>query len=394
MQSTGKNTLSSNNPERVELTNYINISIQLLRSCFVRFLLSVCCTYGYSYLSLTGYFAQKFYSIMLENYRFIDLFAGIGGFRIALESFGANCVFSSEWDKYAQKVYESNFGELPEGDITQISENDIPNHDILCGGFPCQPFSISGKQKGFDDIRGTLFFDIARIVEHHQPKVLFLENVRNFETHDEGKTLKIVKSTLKDLGYTVFHKVLNASYFGLPQNRERVYIVCFRNDLEIEKFNFPKEQNIPIKLKDILLSDSKTEKYRIERNDINLRTDVLIPGDIFGNYPLAPIRIGEINKGGQGERIYHELGHAITLSAYGGGIGAKTGVYLINGKIRKLAPRECARLQGYPDSFILDSSDNQAYKQFGNSVPINVLKAILKNIQTVLTPKETYVAHY
>ena len=156
---------------------------------------------------------------MLENYRFIDLFAGIGGFRIALESFGANCVFSSEWDKYAQKVYEANFGELPEGDITQISENNIPNHDILCGGFTCQPFSISGKQKGCEDIRGTLFFDIARIVEYHQPKVLFLENVRNFETHDDGKTLKIVKATLRDLGYDVFHKVLNASYFGLPQNR-------------------------------------------------------------------------------------------------------------------------------------------------------------------------------
>ena len=187
---------------------------------------------------------------------------------------------------------------------------------------------------------------------------------------------------------------MNASYFGLPQNRERVYIVCFRSDLKIEKFNFPKEQNIPVKLKDILLSDAKTEKYRIERNDINLRTDVLIPGDIFGNYPLAPIRIGEINKGGQGERIYHELGHAITLSAYGGGIGAKTGVYLINGKIRKLAPRECARLQGYPDSFILDSSDNQAYKQFGNSVPINVLKSILKNILTVLTSKEEYATLY
>jgi DNA (cytosine-5)-methyltransferase 1 len=331
---------------------------------------------------------------MLENYRFIDLFAGIGGFRIALESFGAKCVFSSEWDKHAQKVYQANFGELPAGDITQISENDIPNHEILCGGFPCQPFSISGKQKGFDDIRGTLFFDIARIVEYHQPKILFLENVRNFETHDDGKTLKIVKSTLSDLGYRVFHKVLNASNFGLPQNRERIYIVCFRNDLEIEKFNFPKEKNISIKLKDITLSDTKTEKYRIERDDINLRTDVLIPCDIFGNYPLAPIRIGEINKGGQGERIYHELGHAITLSAHGGGVGAKTGVYVINGKIRKLAPRECARLQGYPDSFILDASDSQAYKQFGNSVPINVLKSILKNIHAVLTEKEEYAALY
>jgi DNA (cytosine-5)-methyltransferase 1 len=331
---------------------------------------------------------------MLENYRFIDLFAGIGGFRIALESFHANCVFSSEWDRHAQKVYKANFGELPEGDITQIHETEIPIHDILCGGFPCQPFSISGKRKGFDDIRGTLFFDIARITKYHQPKILFLENVRNFATHDEGKTLEIVKLTLEKLGYTVFHKVLNASNFGLPQNRERIYIVCFRNDLEISAFDFPKEQNIPVKLKDIILPDSKTEKYIIEREDIFLRSEKILNSDIFGNYPLSPIRIGEINKGGQGERIYHELGHSITLSAYGGGIGAKTGVYLINGKIRKLSPRECARLQGYPDSFILDASDNQAYKQFGNSVPINVLKSILKNIQTVLKPQEEYVALY
>ena len=327
---------------------------------------------------------------MIENQKFIDLFAGIGGFRIALESFGANCVFSSEWDKYAQKVYEKNFGELPSGDITQISEMDIPDHDILCGGFPCQPFSISGKQKGFEDTRGTLFFDIARIIEYHRPQVLFLENVRNFSTHDEGKTLRVVESTLHDLGYSIFYKVLNASNFGLPQNRERIYIVGFRSDLEIDNFKFPKETNIPIKIKDIILSDDETEKYRIERDDVYLKSNVKISEDIFGNYPLEPIRIGSINKGGQGERIYHELGHAITLSAYGGGIGAKTGVYIINDKIRKLAPRECARLQGYPDSFMIDSSDNQAYKQFGNSVPVNVLKAILKEIQMVLTQNQVY----
>lgn len=326
----------------------------------------------------------------MKNYRFIDLFAGIGGFRIALESFEANCVFSSEWDKYAQKVYEKNFGDLPAGDITQISETTIPPHDILCGGFPCQPFSISGKQKGFEDTRGTLFFDIARILQYHRPQVLFLENVRNFTTHDGGKTLEVVKSTLQELGYSIFYKVLNASYFGLPQNRERVYIVGFREDLEILDFKFPKEKDIPIKLKDIILSDDETKKYIIERHDIYLKPNIRIKYDIWGNYPLEPIRIGSINKGGQGERIYHEMGHAITLSAHGGGIGAKTGVYVINNKIRKLAPRECARLQGYPDSFILDSSENQSYKQFGNSVPINVLKAILKEIQTVLTQNQVY----
>ena len=330
---------------------------------------------------------------MLENKKFIDLFAGIGGFRLALESFGACCTFSSEWDKYAQQVYANNFGEIPAGDITQIPASSIPEHDILCGGFPCQPFSISGKQKGFEDTRGTLFFDIARIIAFHNPKILFLENVRNFATHDDGKTLQIVNKTLQDLGYTIFHKVLNASYFGLAQNRERIYIVGFRNDLSISKFEFPKNQNIPINVKDIILPDTETKKYIIERDDIVLNNNVSIKKDMFGNFPLEPIRIGTINKGGQGERIYHELGHAITLSAHGGGIGAKTGVYIINQKIRKLAPRECARLQGFPDSFILDNSDNQAYKQLGNSVPINVLKAILKSINKVLITKEEYALY-
>jgi len=164
---------------------------------------------------------------ILSNYRFIDLFAGIGGFHIALSSFGAKCIFASELDKFAIDTYIENFNIEPFGDITTIKEQEIPQHEILCAGFPCQAFSISGKQKGFDDIRGSLFFDIARITAFHKPKVVFLENVKNLINHDEGRTLKVIVETLEKLDYTVFSKVLNSSNFGLPQNRERIYIVAF-----------------------------------------------------------------------------------------------------------------------------------------------------------------------
>lgn len=315
----------------------------------------------------------------LEKYKFIDLFSGIGGFHLALSSFGAKCVFASEIDKYAQKIYSDNFGILPKGDITKIKEEEVPQHDILCAGFPCQAFSISGKQLGFEDSRGTLFFEIARITKYHKPKILFLENVSNFEKHDEQNTLKRVIKILESLNYKVYYKILNSSHFGVPQNRERIYILGFRKDILLEEFNFPNPPMIPIKLKDIVLDDFEIQEFIIKRNDVELKNK-LIEADMFGNYPLEPIRIGQVNKGGQGERIYHEMGHAITLSAYGGGIGAKTGLYMINNKLRKLAPRECAKLQGFPDLFHIEKSNAQAYKQFGNSVTINVLQYIIIEI--------------
>jgi DNA (cytosine-5)-methyltransferase 1 len=325
----------------------------------------------------------------LQNYNFIDLFAGIGGFHLALNSMGANCVFASEWDKFAAETYEKNFHFKPFGDITQIEEKDIPKHDILCGGFPCQAFSISGKQKGFEDIRGTLFFDIARIVNYHKPKVLFLENVKNLAKHDEGKTLKTIIKTLEELEYSVFTKVLNSSNFGLPQNRERVYFVAFHNTLNSKTFKFPVPPNNPICLEHILEKEPKNAKV-IERDDIEIYKNYSVTNSLFTEVDLLnkPIQIGKVNKGGQGERIYHTLGHAITLSAYGGGVGSKTGLYFIRGKIRKLSPRECARVQGFPDNFILNSSDIQTYKQFGNSVSVNVLQQILIEISKVLKINE------
>lgn len=322
--------------------------------------------------------------------KFIDLFAGIGGFRIPLEDFGGECVFSSEMDKFAALTYSSNFGEIPTGDITKVDEKDIPEHDILAAGFPCQPFSISGKRLGFEDTRGTLFFNVARIVKYHKPKFVILENVRNFATHDNGNTLSVVKAAMEDLGYTVFYKVLNASHYGLPQNRERIYILCFREDLNVEHFDFPKATNEAVKLSDILDSELSESDYLINRPDIKLNYDKIT---LLENVTSIgkPIRVGTINKGGQGERIYSDKGHSITLSANGGGAGAKTGAYLINGKVRKLSPRECARLQGFPEEYKIVVSDNQAWKQFGNAVPVKVVREILKKVKQDVFSKDEIV---
>ncbi len=321
----------------------------------------------------------------LQSYSFIDLFAGIGGFHLALNSIGANCIFASEWDRFAASTYLNNFDLKPFGDITKIKEDVIPSHEILCAGFPCQAFSISGKQKGFDDVRGTLFFDIARIANFHKPKVLFLENVKNLVKHDEGKTFQIIQKTLDELGYTYFYEVLNSGQFGLPQNRERIYIVAFRKDLNITEFIFPKPNQKAVSL-EMFLEDNPSNAKVINRHDIEIYKNFTLENSIFDEVilPNKPIQIGKVNKGGQGERIYHPIGHAITLSAHGGGVGSKTGLYLVDGKIRKLSPRECARIQGFPDDFILNESDSQTYKQFGNSVSVNVLQQIAIEIGNTL----------
>lgn len=316
---------------------------------------------------------------ILKGYTFIDLFAGIGGFRLALESLGANCVYSNEWDQHAQQVYTDNFGDMPEGDITKVNEISIPDHDILCAGFPCQAFSISGKQRGFEDSRGTLFFDVARIVREKKPKVVFMENVKNFATHDEGRTLQVVKAIMEELGYRFYQKVLNAVDYGVPQKRERIYMICFRNDLNVNGFKFPKGFKLTRYVEDILLKDDNLVA------DLYVdRKDTYYNGEIDNKYSDKSIRLGIVNKGGQGERIYSTKGIAITLSAYGGGVFSKTGGYLINGRPRKLHPRECARIMGYPDSYSIAKSKNQAYKQFGNSVVIDVLQYIAIEIGNTL----------
>lgn len=318
----------------------------------------------------------------LQDYTFIDLFAGLGGFRLALESFGAKCVYSNEWDLPVQKVYAENFGDVPDGDITKVDENTIPDHDILCAGFPCQAFSISGKQRGFEDSRGTLFFDVARIVKAKRPKVVFLENVKNFATHDNGRTLSVVKSTMEELGYSFHQRVLNSVDYGVPQKRERIYMICFRNDLNVDSFSFPKPFKLKRHVEDVLLDDEEMVNHLYVSRPDTYMSDT--KDDVYSD---KPIRLGTVNKGGQGERIYSTKGIAITLSAYGGGVFAKTGGYLINGKTRRLHPRECARIMGYPDTYKICSNANQAYQQFGNSVVIDVLQLITEQISKAMEGK-------
>ena len=318
----------------------------------------------------------------LQDITVADMFAGIGAFHKAFESFGAKIVYACELDKSASEIYEKNYGFKPDGDITKVAVQSIPSHDILCAGFPCQPFSISGKQRGFDDSRGTLFFEIAKIVQEKHPKIILLENVRNFLSHDNGRTFQVIYQILADLDYNVFYQLLNATDFGIPQKRERIFILATRKDLGIRSFRFPVGTNKECHLEEILLPDEETCDLIINRNDIHF----------FGReeyYCSKPLLLGRVGKGRQGERIYSPKGTAITLSAYGGGVGAKTGLYLINGKIRRLAPRECARLTGFPDDFIIHESKNTAFKQFGNSIVVDVIQSIIEEMvkQKILTIK-------
>jgi len=342
-----------------------------------------------------------------SEFKFIDLFAGIGGFRIAGQRAAGTCVFSSEWDKYARRAYFMNFGEVPFGNITKFTKSAeqlkrVPSHDVLCGGFPCQAFSISGKQAGFKDPRGTLFFEIYKIAKHHRPKVLFLENVKNFVRHDNGNTFKAIKYHLEkkmaeetngEVSYRLSHAVLNASDFGASTKRERIYIVAVRNDLVEDEFRWTEWLDLFSGLH-LKYKNNQRLLYQDIQDDDEIGEDLLkkitlMRGDLDyrkGEQTKAtkPIRIGIMGKGGQGERIYSIQGHAITFSAYGGGAASKTGAYLIGKRVRKLTPTECARAMGYKgmDVNTLDVPLLQRYKQFGNSVVVNVVEAIFKEIKT------------
>ncbi|CCG19620.1 modification methylase HhaI [Taylorella asinigenitalis 14/45] len=315
---------------------------------------------------------------LLKGFTFIDLFSGIGGFRVALQSLGAKCLFSSDWDRYAKETYWINFKELPHDDITKIDLKFIPEHDILCAGFPCQAFSISGKRLGFEDSRGTLFFDVIRIVKDKKPKVVFLENVSYFGTHDQGRTLRVVHYNFYKLGYKFYSKVLNPCDFGIPQNRPRLYMIALREDIKHIPFEYPKPIEEKRYVEHFLLPDSETEHLVREREDISLYRPE--PSE----YVNETYRIGLVGKGGQGERIYSPKGFAVTFSAYGGGLFSHTCGYLINGKTRRLHVRECARLMGYEDTFLLNPSEKQAYKQLGNSVVVDVIQSIAQQIGKTL----------
>ena len=307
--------------------------------------------------------------------KFIDLFCGIGGFRVALEKKGLECVFSSDIDPNAQKAYKKNFGESPKGDITEISEKKIPKHDVLCAGFPCQPFSISGKQGGTSDIRGRLFYEIIRIAEYHKPQIMLLENVKNILAIDNGSVIQTIDSKLKGINYILHRHVLNSSHFGVPQSRERVYFVAIRRDLnEGIDYTPPIETFDEIFLKDIMEDDVDKEMY-IRRDDIRFSKDE----DVLDEQ-LKPVRIGTVNKGGQGERIYSVKGHAVTLSAFGGGVGAKTGLYKTQNGIRRLTIPECKKVMGFPDNHQV-SSGTQGYQQLGNAVIPEMIEHVWNSIE-------------
>ena len=321
----------------------------------------------------------------VENplFTFIDLFAGIGGFRIAMQNLGGKCVFTSEIDLAAQRSYQANFGDLPQGDITKIDEKAIPKHDLLCAGFPCQAFSIAGRKGGFNDTRGTLFFDVARIIREQQPKAFFLENVKGLVGHDKGKTLATILSVLReDLGYFVPNpKVLNAKDFGLAQNRERIFIVGFRQDLGVQSFEYPKPQSKTVSFRDIREEKVVDTKYYLSKVYLETlkkhRARHESKGNGFG-YAVIP------DEGIANAIIVGGMGKERNL-VYDDRITDFTPTTKIKGEvnrefIRKMTPREWARLQGFPDDFKIVVADVHAYKQFGNSVAIPAIQATAKHI--------------
>lgn len=347
-----------------------------------------------------------------EKVRFIDLFAGIGGFHYALHNNGAKCVFVSEWDNAARDSYQRNFRKIsPEifdiqlnndlsssngifsapnfaGDITKIDPKKIPDHDILCAGFPCQPFSISGRKKGFDDTRGTLFFNVLEIIKNKHPKVIFLENVKHLVHHDKGRTLRVIVEQLENVGYKVEWRILNAKDFGLAQNRERIIIVANRG----KRFDFDRLAKAePKPIREILEKDGNFE-YLDERDYTILPKELWrtqTSGLIFCGYRNKSIRkagirpntehLSRVHK--QPNRIYHIDGTHPTIPSQ----ESSGRFWIYDGKsVRKLTVRECYRLQGFPDNFILNDKISACYNQIGNAVAIPMIEAVYKQIKEQL----------
>lgn len=316
----------------------------------------------------------------VRGYPFIDLFAGIGGTRVAFEKLGNTCVFTSEWDKHCKITYEANFWEKPYGDITKIHEKDIPDHDILLAGFPCQPFSIAGvskklslkKKHGFnDEQQGNLFFDIARIIEEKQPATFLLENVKNLKSHDKGKTFAVVKNTLEDLGYHVFEKVIDAADY-VPQHRERIFIVGFKKQVFPEiKFQFPEQLTRSREIADILEKNTD-DKYTLS--------------DQLWQYLQKYADTHKEKGNGFGFGFVDPDSDTITrtLSARYYKDGSEILIKQKNKNPRRLTPRECARLMGFDDSFKIPVSDTQAYRQFGNSVVVPAVEAVAEQMMIAM----------
>ena len=326
---------------------------------------------------------EPFSPVENPKFTFIDLFAGIGGMRIAFQKLGGRCVFSSEWDKHSQQSYYENFGEMPFGDITKVNETEVPKHEVLVAGFPCQAFSIAGFKGGFKDTRGTLFFDVARILQEKHPDAFFLENVKGLYGHDKGRTLDVILRTLReDLGYYVPDpQIMNARDFGVPQNRERIFIVGFRNKAAAGRFSYPTPLGVHTTIADILEDKEVSVKYYLSnqylRTLVNHRARHEAKGHGFG-YEIIP-NDGVANAivvGGMGRErnlvIDKRLTNFKPVTHIKGTVNKKG--------IRKMTPREWARLQGFPDKFKIVVADANSYKQFGNSVAIPAIHATGRNL--------------
>lgn len=340
---------------------------------------------GVFYTLFNEYLSVPFLPVEHPKFTFIDLFAGIGGFRMAMQNLGGKCVFSSEWDAQAQKTYLLNYGEVPFGDITKESvKSYIPdNFDVLCAGFPCQAFSLAGKRLGFEETRGTLFFDVAEILRRKRPKAFFLENVKGLLIHDKGKTIQTILKVLReDLDYYVPEpQIVNAMNFGVPQHRERVYIVGFRKDQNVSEFTYPTPTDTTKTFADVKEEEVVSAKYYLSTQYIKT---------------LVAHKERHAAKGnGFGYEVVHddEVANAIVV----GGMGRERNLVLdyrltdftpvtrIKGEVnreglRRMTPREWARLQGYPDNFVIKVSDASAYKQFGNSVAVPAIQATANEI--------------
>lgn len=316
-----------------------------------------------------------------EEFTFIDLFCGLGGFRIALEKFGCKCLFSSDIDKYVQETYEMNFGEKPHGDLTKINAKDIPDHDILCAGFPCQPFSLAGKRLGFEDTRGTLFFDIVRIVEEKQPKAMILENVAGIVNHDNGKTLSVIENNLEQLGYQLYWKLMNAYDYGIPQNRNRWYGIAIRKDLikkqghEIIDFLFPLKKELEYTVKDIIKTNVG-EEYSITKTakeNINTFLESFKQTKRYNNNHI--LLANEIRKSRCNFRC-DGISPCLTAKMGTGG----NNVPVVVNEYRKLTESECLEIMGYPQWYRVKKNNMQTYKQIGNSVVVPVIELLAENL--------------
>lgn len=320
----------------------------------------------------------------MNSYKFIDLFAGIGGIRLGFEQNNCECVYSNEWNKYAQQTYEANFGDVPEGDITQVEASSIPDHDILTAGFPCQPFSIAGVSKkqslgratGFEDkTQGTLFFDVCRIIKEKRPKAFLLENVKNLKSHDRGNTFKVIAEALDELDYAVFYQIIDGQIY-VPQHRERIIIIGFDrkrfgNDID---FSFDLNEIEPKPIINDILEKEVDNKYTLS--------------DKLWNYLQAYAQKHKDAGNGFGYGIADRNGVSRTLSARYYKDGSEILIAQEGKNPRRLTPRECARLQGFPDSYKIVVSDTQAYKQFGNSVVVPLMANMARLIVSKLEELE------